>query len=347
MEFKSHQKLIMVLCGSISLWVQENIIQSTAFLGRISLNLHLTDLSLEESHEFLNEIGFVKQPHERLKILSVTGGVPRYLEEIKPSKTADQNIIDLCFKKSGILFSEFTHIFTDIFGSKNNIYIEVLRALASCSQEASRISKAVGKPLGGNFSAIMRHLLVGDFIQRDFSWQIKTGAESHLSHYRLSDNYTRFYLTYIEPARSKIERDLFKISGIESLSGFHSIMGLQFENLLLNNRLFLLQKMGLRPQDVVYDNPYFQRATRTQKGCQIDYLIQLKTQVLYACAFKFSIHKVGIQVIHEMREKLNNLALPKRFAIIPVLVCVNGVTEQLQDADYFYHIIDIGELLEA
>ena len=346
-EFKYNPQLIMVLCGSVSIWIQEHIIQSTAFLGRLSLTLKLNELSLEECNEFLNEIGFVKQPHERLKILSITGGIPRYLEEIKPNKTADQNIIDLCFKKSGILFTEFTHIFTDIFGSKNTFYADVLRALVGSPQESSEISKAIGRPLGGNFSIMMNNLLVAGFIERDFTWQIKTGSESKLSHYRLSDNYIRFYLKYIEPAKSKIEKDMFAPSGIDSLPGFHSIMGLQFENLMLNNRLLLLKKINLRPHDIIYDNPYFQKGTLNQKGCQIDYLIQLKTQVLYACEFKFSKDKIGLKVIHEMKEKLNHLYLPKRFAIIPVLVCVNGVTEQALDEDYFYHVIDISDVLEG
>jgi hypothetical protein len=345
MEFKSNPQLIMVLCGSVSLWIEEHIIQSTAFVGRLSLNLRFKELCLEECHEFLNEIGFIKQPYERLKILAITGGIPRYLEEIKPHKTAERNIIDLCFKKSGILFNDFHHIVTDIFGSKNTIYLEVLRALALSSKNSLEISHAIKKPLGGNFSNILSQLLLAGFIERDYHWHIKTGQESKLSRYRLSDNYIRFYLKYIEPSQSKIEKDMVSLSAIESLAGFYSIMGLQFENLMLSNRLLLLEKMSLRPHDVLYDNPYYQKATSSQKGCQIDYLIQLKTQVLYACEFKFSKDKVGLKVIEEMRQKIDKLCLPKRCAIIPVLVCVNGVSEEVLEQDYFYHIIDISEIL--
>jgi uncharacterized protein len=34
---------------------------------------------------------------EKLKALVVTGGVPRYLQEIDPSPTAERNIHRLCF----------------------------------------------------------------------------------------------------------------------------------------------------------------------------------------------------------------------------------------------------------
>ena len=36
-----------------------------------------------------------------------------------------------------------------------------------------------------------------ELIARDYTWDIKTGKESKLSHFRLKDNYTRFYLKYI------------------------------------------------------------------------------------------------------------------------------------------------------
>ena len=43
-------------------------------------------------------------------ILSVIGGVPRYLEEIKSDLSAEDNIKNLCFKTSGILSHEFDDI---------------------------------------------------------------------------------------------------------------------------------------------------------------------------------------------------------------------------------------------
>ncbi len=43
--------------------------------------------------------------YEKLRILSVTGGAPRYLEEIDPKQNADENIRRLFFDKSGAFIS--------------------------------------------------------------------------------------------------------------------------------------------------------------------------------------------------------------------------------------------------
>lgn len=43
---------------------------------------------------------------DKLKVLSVTGGVPRYLEEIDPGLTADENIRQMCFRSEGVRFRE-------------------------------------------------------------------------------------------------------------------------------------------------------------------------------------------------------------------------------------------------
>ena len=45
-----------------------------------------------------------------LKVLLVTGGIPRYSEEIDPRHTAEANIKRLCFSPAGLLFNEYDHV---------------------------------------------------------------------------------------------------------------------------------------------------------------------------------------------------------------------------------------------
>ncbi len=46
-------------------------------------------------------------------------------------------------------------------------------------------------------------------------------------------------------------------------------------------------QLGIPPVDIIRSGPYRQTKTTTQQGCQIDYLIQTKTNSLFICAFKF------------------------------------------------------------
>ena len=52
-------------------------------------------------------------------------------------------------------------------------------------------------------------------------------------------------------------------------------------------------------------------------------------------------------IIQEVQAKINALKSPKGFFHRPVLIHVNGVTDEVTDSDYFSAIIDMGELLTA
>ena len=81
-------------------------------------------------------------------------------------------------------------------------------------------------------------------------------------------------LQHIELNLTKIEQGAFLETPLSSLPGWEPMLGFQLENLLLKNRPLLYQALGIYAQDVVIDNPYFQKASGRKKECQIDYLIQ-------------------------------------------------------------------------
>ena len=46
LTLQNQSSVVLVLCGSVSTWIDKNIINSTVFFGRISLYLELTELSI-------------------------------------------------------------------------------------------------------------------------------------------------------------------------------------------------------------------------------------------------------------------------------------------------------------
>jgi AAA+ ATPase superfamily predicted ATPase len=122
LEMLKHPTATLVLCGSVSTWIEKNIIQSTAFFGRIALIIQLSPMSINESAELLRSRGFKGSAYEIYKILSITGGIPWYLEQIQPNYMADQNIQRLCFEKDGLLTTEFDRIFHDLFNGSGQIW---------------------------------------------------------------------------------------------------------------------------------------------------------------------------------------------------------------------------------
>ncbi len=123
-------------------------------------------------------------------------------------------------------------------------------------------------------------------------------------------------------------------------------MGLQFENLVLKNRKKIQELLGVKPEDIIYDNPFFQHQTARQKGCQIDYLIQTRQDTLYVCEIKFLKKEIKTSIISEMKEKINRLKTPRHVSRRAVLICVNGVSDEILENQYFSHIINFSDLLK-
>ncbi len=345
-HFKENPKLIMILCSSASAWIEENILSNTGFMGRLSATLPLEELSMSLSNKLLKALGCQYSPYDTFKLLSITGGIPRYLEEINPSNNVDENLRRLCFTRGGILFREFDDIFTDLFDAGKATYKRIVEILSDGPLSFDQICHELKLSKGGYISTCLNKLILSGFIKRDYTWAINSAKESTLSVYRLSDNYCRFYLKYIEPNKRKIEQGHFLVRSITSLPAWDTITGLQFENLILNNRDYIIHKLHLKFDEIIADNPFFQKPNRQQAGCQIDYLIQTRFKVLYICEVKYSRQPISQKVIAEVQEKITRLKRRGNFTCLPVLIHVNGVTQSVIDDGFFAEIIDMSELLD-
>lgn len=123
-------------------------------------------------------------------------------------------------------------------------------------------------------------------------------------------------------------------------------MGLQFENLVLNNRRMIKEIIGIKGEDVLYDNPFFQHKTTRQSGCQIDYMIHTRFDNLYVCEIKFSKHQIKSEIISEVSQKIDRITIPRHISCRPILIHVNGVADEVVETGYFSDIIDFSQLLQ-
>lgn len=339
--FKKNPQLVLLLSGSMAAWIEEHILRSTGFFGRIALDIVLYELPLHQCNYFWRSYEKNIAASEKFKVLSVTGGVPLYLESINPKISAEDNIRRLCFRKEGLLFKEFDRIFSDVFGNRALTYKKIIKSLDDGSQGQAVILRTIGAEKSGVYSKYLDELVKTGYVARDYTWNLKSGKFSKLSRYRLCDNYLRFYLRYIEPNQPNIlqDRDLLP-------RGWTTIMGLQFENLVLNNRRAIQQLLGINQADIKIDNPYFQPATQKSAGVQIDYMIQTRFNTLYICEIKFHKDPIGMEILEEMRQKLQTFSLPRGFSVHLVLIHVNGVKAEVEEQEFFSHIIDFSQLLK-
>jgi AAA+ ATPase superfamily predicted ATPase len=338
LHFSKNNKLILILSGSLSSWIERNILRSTGFLGRVHLDLTLDELPLRHCAAFLEPGHRYLSNYEKFKIVAITGGIPSYLERVDPAASADTNIHRLCLTREGFLFREFDLLFNDLF-HKKEFYRRLIASLAEKPMELEDLYRKLHVEKSGYISECIEELIEAGFLARHYTWNIKTGGASKRSLIRVIDNYTRFYFRCIKPNRAAVERGAARLP-----VGSESILGLQFENLILKNRASVWTKLGISPDDIVFDNPYWQTATQRTRGCQLDYVIQCRNNTVYVCEIKFSKAPLQHAIVPEVDRKIRCIAKPRNFTFRPVLIHINGVDESVLEERYFDSVIDFGEL---
>lgn len=342
-RLKKHRNLIIVLCGSVSTWIEANILNSTGFVGRATQNITLRELPLDCCARFWGRAAERIAPSDIIDVLSVTGGVPRYLEEVDPSLSANENIRRMCFVPKAMLRDDFSKIFNSIFGD-NAIYKKrILEALASSSLTLSEMASALGVERGGTISGHLEELEIAGFVAKDAGLNPATGGVAKTVRYRISDNYTRFYLRYIHPNEQMIDMGVFRFSTLEALPGWDTILGLQFENLVSNNLPALLPRLGLSKTMLKSAAPWRQMPTARKRGCQIDLLLQCDRSV---CIIEIKRRReIGREVSDEVAAKVRALAVPRGMSVRTALVYDGHLAPSVEAEGYFDAIIPIGDML--
>ena len=342
-EFKKKSKLILVLCGSVTSWIDKNILNSTGFMGRVSLEITLKELGLYHCNMFWGNKSERINAKEKLKILAVTGGIPRYLEEINPKLSAEENIKRMCFTKEGILFSEFDRIFNDIFLRRAKVYKKIASVLAKGRRTLSEIANELKKERNGHIGRYLDDMTVSGFISKEIIYKPGQNRKTRLCKFRLRDNYLRFYLKYIEPVSDNIRKGIFKDVALENMIDWEIIMGFQFENLIMNNVRPVCGLLDINLSSIKTAGYYFQKKTKRQNACQIDLLIQTK-YTLYVCEIKFR-KTIPKSVMNDVKEKIDKLKVSKGISVRPVLIYSGDLDQRILKEDYFDRTICFEDVL--
>ena len=342
-KLKNHPSLVLVLCGSVSAWIADNILNSTGFVGRNSLDVEVRELPLREAIQVVGPVAERMSSTEKFDILSVVGGVPRYLEEIRPSLTVDENIRRMCFLKQGLLFREFDETFSAVFGTSAGRRRAVLEVLAHGAMTASDIAERLGGEVNGHLTRTLQELEYAGFLAREANLNAATGKPARMDRYRICDNYVRFYLHFIEPNSTAISSGLFKFASMDQLKGWDSQLGYQFENLIVNHVGDLFVHLGVERSLVLSAAPYVQRGTKRGEGCQIDLLVQTPRTV-YVVEIKRR-REIGAEVMDEVMEKVRRLKVAKGVSVRTALVYDGRLSPRIEAEHGFDVVIPANRLL--
>lgn len=199
-------KLKLIVCGSAASWMLENLIHAKGGLhNRITARIHLIPFTLKETREYLNYRGIKLNEAQILELYMIMGGVPHYLKAAAKGLSAAQNINKICFQPEGLLWDEFDHLFASLFG-RSDAHQEIIQAIAGHRQGLSReelLKKTKRSSSGGTFKKRLLELEKAGFAAAFTPY----GYASKGTYYRVVDEYTLFYLNWIQPVRKRVHLD--------------------------------------------------------------------------------------------------------------------------------------------
>ena len=344
--FKKHANLVLVLCGSVSSWIRDEIVENRAYVGRRSLDIVVGELPPQECLKFWGKRASRIATREIIDVLSVTGGVPRYLEDVNPSLSAIDNIKRLCFTPKSVLREDFDDMFDDVITEQPKFSARVLRTFVDGAKTATEVADALGITKGGDVTAAIGNLVEAGFLAEAGQINPETGCELREKRFRIRDNYARFYLKCIEPHKRIIDDGAFEVASLDELEGYDSIMGLAFENLVVNNYRLLLPLLHLDGVVITSAGPYLRRGTkgpRGRKGCQVDLLLQTRRTV---CVVEVKrMKEISREIIADVDRKVCAIKRREGVSIRTALV-YDGHLAPIAKADgYFDAIVPFSKLL--
>ena len=275
------KNIVVVICGSAASWMIQKVVRDTGGLhNRITKRIYLDTFDLAETEAFLK----IKSPninrYQILQIYMAMGGVPHYLKAVEGGKSAVQNIDNICFSKNGLLQDEFDLLYPALFDNSEE-HIKVIRLLAAKKQGLTRKELIENGKLsqGGNTSKVIEELVHSGFISPYYAF----GKKKRNIQYRLTDEYTLFYLKFIEKNRSEGAGTWKKLSQTQT---WKSWSGYAFESIGLKHIHQI--KKALSIGGVYSEASTFSfKGNEEIPGCQIDLLIDRNDHVINLCELKF------------------------------------------------------------
>jgi len=274
--------LLFVVCGSAASYMVKKLINNRGGLhNRITQKIRLLPFTLHETEAFIKKKKINYARIDILQLYMTIGGVPHYLEKLDPGKSVPQNIDAFCFENNGILVNEFNEIFASLFTNvdKHKTIVKVLSKSRKGVTRQKLLERCKMKS-SGEFTGILQELIESGFVSKYLPFEKK----SKDSLYRLSDEYTLFYMKYIQDRNSTGLGDWLKLYNSKS---FTIWSGFSFETLCLKHVRQIKQGLGIQ-------YIYSQNSSWKNEKSQIDLLIDRDDNIINMCEMKFYKSKYSI-----------------------------------------------------
>jgi predicted AAA+ superfamily ATPase len=297
-DWAAYQNIVVVLCGSAASWMVQKVLNHKGGLhNRVTKRINLHPFTLAESKLFLESQEVKWDHYQVIQFYMAVGGIPIYLQEAKKNETVTQTIDRIFFTKDSFMRTEYNNLYAALFNNYQN-HVDVIKTLAEKWSGMTRqevIAKTKFKD-GGGLTKVLEELETASFI---------IATPSYKKHkkdivYRLADEYSLFYLKFIDNKTTLGKNEWLKHFG----SAKYKIWsGYAFENLCIKHAEAIKMALGISGIHTETSCFIF-RADAENDGFQIDLLINRADQAMNLCEIKF--YSDDFRMTDEYADKLRS-----------------------------------------
>jgi len=279
----------LVICGSSTSWIINNIINNKGGLhNRVTRTFHLQPFSLHETESYLKEHQIKLNRRQILDLYTVLGGVPLYWSFIRKGLSAHQCIDELCFQQNGPLVSEFGRLFESLFEDPKP-YVELIRFISGHRYGIgqSELIALSQLPNGGGTIDRLHQLEEAGFVTS----LVPYGHKDRGVYYVMDDEYSLFYLQWIEPHLKTIAKkdanEGFWLS-LSNQPSWKAWAGYAFESTCYKHIAQIRKALKIDPGATAGTWRFVPKAKSQEEGSQIDLLFDRLDGSITLCEIKHS-----------------------------------------------------------
>ncbi len=275
---------IVVICGSAASWIIDNVIADKGGLhDRINQIIQLKPFTLKEVEQFLKyrQVKLIRK--QIIELYMAFGGVAEYLKHVQPGESPAQTISRVCFSHNSFLFKEFNRLYESLFDNHHH-HIHVVKSLFKQKKGMTRneIIKRTKLTSGDTLNKVLRELTESNFIIK----QINYGKKVNNAIYRLNDEYSIFYLSWIDELPALFNDPNYWVTRTQNVN-WKIWSGLAFESICIKHIQEIKNALNI---GAVLSYQYAWRYVATnkdEKGTQIDLIIDRNDNCINLCELKF------------------------------------------------------------
>lgn len=269
---------------------------------------------------------------------------PAYKMELK-----NQIIDKLAFKQNSLLFNEFDNLFSSLFENSSN-YIALLHTIAKSHTGIGQeeiISQSDEISRGGRTIDRLKELEDSGFIISFTPHLHKKRGK----YYRLIDEYTSFYLNWIEPVKNTLQKKSLEAGywlEKHNTPTWYNWAGYAFESICYKHLSQIRKKLGISPSAVCNGWRYTPLAKSAEKGAQIDLLFDRDDDCITICEIKYTTEPFEITKAYAQNLK-NKIAVFKertrtKKQIFLAMISANGIKKTTYSDELVQSVVTLEDL---